>query len=318
MRFRHGVIAAALSVSGAISPYAQTPAPTQAPPPTEIYLAPLLEGERKTTTVLFLSFSNTGVGLGKPVINITNNPGYDNQPFFLPDSSAVLFSSNRDGKQNDIYKYEIATKKVTQVTNTPENEYSPTITPDGRTFTTVRGVEQRLWRFNGDGSDAGLAYAHKGLIGYHAWISPTELGTFILGADGSPSTLQLIDLPTDRADVIASSIGRSLHAVPGRGTLSFVDKSDKDVWAIKELDPATRKITTVTIALEDSEDMAWTPKGSIVMGAGSKLYFWRKSDGERWIHLADLRKSGITAITRLAVSPDGKWIAIVSTPEAKK
>jgi dipeptidyl aminopeptidase/acylaminoacyl peptidase len=309
-------VALALNVSttGTQTP---APAPTQAPPPTEIYLAPLVEGEGSTKRVLFLVFDSTGVAVRDP-INITNNPGYDNQPFFLPDSSALLFSSNRDGRQTDIYKYEIATRKTTRLTETPENEYSPTITPDGRTFTTVRGVEQRLWRFNADGTDAGLAYAHKGLIGYHAWISPTALGTFILGADGAPSTLQLIDLAAGTADVIASNVGRSLHAPPGRATLSFVDKSDKDVWAIKELDPATRKITTVTIALEESEDMAWTPKGSIVMGAGSKLYVWIKREGDRWIQLGDLKKFGITAITRVAVSPDGKWVAIVSTPAVKK
>ena len=34
----------------------------------------------------------------------------------------MLFSSNRDGKQNDIYRYDIATKTVTQLTHTPENE----------------------------------------------------------------------------------------------------------------------------------------------------------------------------------------------------
>ena len=319
MRCRHGVVAALAFTAAAISPHAQTPAPAQAqaPPPTEIYLAPFVEGEGKAKRVLFLTFDSTGVGVRDP-INITNNPGYDNQPQFLADSSGLLFASQRDGVQTDIYKYEIATKKTTRVTNTPENEYSPTITPDGRMFTTVRGVEQRLWRFNADGSDAGLAYAHKGLIGYHAWLSPTRIGTFILGADGAPSTLQLIDLPTGSADVIASNIGRSLHTRPGKGTLSFVDKSDKDVWAIKELDPATRKISTVTIALDDSEDMAWTPKGAIVMGAGSKLYAWIPAEGDRWIPLADFKKFGITAITRVAVSPDGKWIAIVSTPAVAK
>ncbi|HET9368696.1 MAG TPA: hypothetical protein VFO19_00550 [Vicinamibacterales bacterium] len=318
MRFRPVAGAMVLAAGGALT-QAHTPAPTaaQTPPPTEIYLAPFVEGEGKTRRVLFLAFDSIGVSVRDP-INITNNPGYDNQPYFLPDSSALLFSSNRDGKQNDICRYEIASKQLTQVTRTPENEYSPTITPDGRTFTTVRGVEQRLWRFNPDGSDAGLAYAHKGLIGYHAWLSPTQLGTFILGADGGPNTLQLIDLASGSADVIASNIGRSLHVRPGTGTLSFVDKSDKDVWAIKELDPATRKIKLVTIALEDSEDMAWTPKGAIVMGAGSKLYAWIPSEGDRWIQIADVKKFGITAITRLAVSPDGKWLAIVSTPAVKQ
>jgi dipeptidyl aminopeptidase/acylaminoacyl peptidase len=89
-------------------------------------------------------------------INISNNPGYDNQPSFLPDSSGILFSSNRDGKQTDIYRYDIRNKRLTQLTKTPEAEYSPTVTPDRRSFSAVR-VEaddtQRLWRFDRDGEN---------------------------------------------------------------------------------------------------------------------------------------------------------------------
>ena len=55
----------------------------QAPPATEIFLAPLTSNGGKVT-------------VGRP-INITNNPGYDNQPQFLADSSGLLFSSQRDG-----------------------------------------------------------------------------------------------------------------------------------------------------------------------------------------------------------------------------
>src|SRR3982751_2091134 len=68
------------------SPRAQQPAappPAQAPPDTEIYLAPL-----KTANGTF--------ELGAP-IDITNNPGYDNQPFFTPDGAGILFTSMRPG-----------------------------------------------------------------------------------------------------------------------------------------------------------------------------------------------------------------------------
>jgi dipeptidyl aminopeptidase/acylaminoacyl peptidase len=270
---------------------------SQAPPSTEIYLASL-------------TASGQTIRLGEPV-NITKNPGYDNQPYFLPDSTGLLFSSNRDGTQTDIYRYDIERRIVTQVTKTPENEYSPTIAPDRRTFSTVRGAEQRLWRFNLDGSDAGLAYAHKGLIGYHAWISPAQIAAFILGAQGAPNTLELIDVGSGASTVIESGIGRSLHIRPGRGTLSFVHKVPGQAWVIKEVDPATRRVTSLTPTVEGSEDLAWTKDGAVVMGAKSKLFMWTERDA-RWVEIADLATSGITAITRLAVSPDGKWIAIVS------
>lgn len=303
----------ALAAFGAIHVVARA----QAPPPTEIYLAPFTEGDVKTTQIGIVSIQRSGVSVGK-AINITNNPGYDNQPFFLPDSSGLLFSSNRDGKQNDIYRYDIATKATTQLTHTPENEYSPTIMPGGKTFSTVRGDEQRLWKFNLDGSDAGLAYAHAGKIGYHTWISSDRLAVFILGAQNTdPNTLQLVDLRTGSAEVIDSSIGRSLHVRPGHGTVSYVHKPQgASLWEVKELNPDTRKVTALTDTVEGSEDLTWTPKGVMIMGAKSKLFMWHE-DEDRWIEIADLGSSGVKAITRLAVSPDGKWIAIVSTPPAK-
>src|SRR5262245_9489234 len=92
---------------------AQTPAP---PPDTEIFLATLTTTGAQTTIV-------------RPV-NITNSPGYDNQPSFTPDGRSVLFTSIRGGTQTDIYRYDITPRTVTRVTETPESEYSPTVTPD--------------------------------------------------------------------------------------------------------------------------------------------------------------------------------------------
>jgi hypothetical protein len=269
----------------------------QAPPATEIFLAPLTTSGGKVT-------------VGRPV-NITNNPGYDNQPQFLADSSGVLFSSMRDGVQTDIYRYEIASKRVVQVTNTTENEYSPTLTPDGQTFSTVRGAQQKLWRFTMDGTDAGLAVAHMGLIGYHVWVSPTQVATFVLGANREPNTMQLLDLRTGSGEVLEKSIGRSLLIRPGHGTVSFVHKPQGSPWVIRELNPKTKQMTTLTPTVEGSEDLAWTPDGKIVMGQKGKLMIW--SAGQtNWMETADLTKQGVENITRLTVSPDGRWIALVS------
>ena len=40
-------------------------------------------------------------------------------------------------------------------------------------------------------------------------------------------------------------------------------------------------------------------------------------DDDRWYEFADLKKEGLRAITKVAVSPDSKWIAIVSDPAVK-
>src|SRR3954470_8467432 len=92
---------------------AATSAYGQAPPATDIYLAPLQLLRGRAT-------------VGRPV-NITNRPGYDNQPSFTPDGAAILYTSTRDDGQSDIYRYDRTAKTISRVTTTPESEYSATV-----------------------------------------------------------------------------------------------------------------------------------------------------------------------------------------------
>ncbi len=274
--------------------------PQAAPPPaTEVYLAPLSVGGDR-------------VSIGTP-IDISNTPEYDNQPSFLPDSSAVLFTSRRDGKQTDIYRYEIKTKLVTQLTHTPENEYSALVTPDGRGFSTVRGEKQELWRFDLDGSNPRLAYAHKGLIGYHVWIDDHRVAVFVLGSSGSPATLQLIDTVADTADVIEPNIGQSLLIRPGRKSVSFISRPPGAPAIVKQLDPATKTTTVITEALPGSQFLTWLPDGRMLMASGAKVCAWREGTAG-WTDVGDLGPAGLSKLTRLAASPDGKWLALVAEP----
>ena len=277
--------------------------PQTAPPATDVFLAPL-------------SISGGKVTVGAPV-NISNSPGYDNQPSFLPDSSAILFTSQRDGTQTDIYRYDIGPMRTTQLTRTEENEYSPLLTPDGKTFSTVRGAKQELWRFDLDGSNPRLAYAHTGLIGYHVWIDDHRLAVFVLGSgQGNPATLQLIDTAAKTAEVIDSSIGQSLLIRPGRRTVSYISRPQGQPASVKELDPATRKTTTIAAVYPGAQYLTWLPDGGLLTASGTKLAVWHEG-AEGWTDVADLSSAGLTQLTRLSASPDGKWIALVANPPAK-
>src|SRR5262249_33319458 len=114
--------------------------PLHAQGSTDIYLAPL-------------SIQNGRPVIGAPV-NLTNRPGYDNQPSFKPDSRSILYTSTREDGPSDIYRVDIASKAITRVTATPESEYSATVMPGGKRFSVIR-VEhdstQRLWSFALDG-----------------------------------------------------------------------------------------------------------------------------------------------------------------------
>jgi hypothetical protein len=178
-----GLLAAVLGLPQAPSPQA---APRPAAPDTEVYVAPL-------------TISGDKIDVGPPK-NMSRSPGYDNQPSFTRDGASILFTSGRAAGQTDIYRYDVASDRVTQVTNTPESEYSPTETPDGG-LSVVR-VEangtQRLWRFTMDGRDPRVILDAVKPVGYHAWADDRTLALFILGPSGSnqPPTLHLADAQT--------------------------------------------------------------------------------------------------------------------------
>ncbi len=242
-------------------------------------------------------------------LNITDRDGYDNQPLFDASGRGIFYTSYRRG-QADVYWYAIAGGQVSQITHTPESEYSPTVMADGKTLSGVR-VEadstQRLWRFNSYGFNPRIILKGIEPVGYHAWVGPRSVALFVLGA---PPTLQLADTRTGKAEVIAENIGRSLHKVPGRDAISFVQLESESAW-IKEVNLPTRQVRRLIRLLEGNEFYAWTPERHVIMGQGSRLYRWRPGTDASWQEIADFTAAGIRDISRVAVSPDGKYVAIV-------
>jgi N-acyl-D-amino-acid deacylase len=273
------------------------------PPATDVFVAPLSMADGQLT-------------IGQPR-NLTGRDGYDNQPAFSPDGRAIFYTSLRD-RQTDIYRYDLDRGAAGRVTDTPEGEYSPTVMPAGRRLSVVR-VEadsvQRLWSLALDGSDPQLVLPDVKPVGYHAWLDERTLVLFMLG---TPPTLQLADVSTGRATVIAGGIGRSLHKVPGRRAASFVHKVADGEWWIKELDPDTREARPIVRTRPGREDYAWTPAGSILMADGSRLYEWRPGPEAAWREVIDLAPAGLTEITRLAVSPAGDRLALVAVPAGRR
>ena len=273
-------------------------------PSTEIYLAPL---DLKANTI-------------GAWVNISNNAGYDNQPSFLPDGSAVLFSSARDGGQTDIWRYTIATKTPLPLTRTPWADYSPLVTADGKGFSAVSledDKRQRLWHFDLDGANQRVLLELASPIGYHAWIDRNRLALFVLG---SPNTLQLADLTTGKAEVIENGIGRSLLIHPRDGHVTFMTTAQPRT--IKKLDPDTRAIVDLMAPLEGSQDAAWLPDGRLLMARGTVLSIATPAPEAKWAPLVDLAAAktpgpAVSSVTRMAVSRDGRWLAFVAEPQAK-
>lgn len=268
------------------------PALALAQPSTEIYLFDL-----NTDSEGAMQLSNP--------INVSNNPGYDNQPSFWPDNQSILYTRTING-QTEIVRYYIQSDKTEVISKTLQgSEYSPTPMPDGR-ISSIRldttGL-QLLYAYNLDGENEVLVPKIK--IGYHAWLSESDIVAFVLG---NPPTLQIIDTNTKQSLVVGDSIGRSLHRIPDSESFSYLDKT-KTPWTINAMNPKTGEIKILLKALNGSEDYCWTPSGEIIMGSGSKLY--RSFNLTEWFLLNDISTIDLDGITRLAVSPDGKKLAVV-------
>jgi len=270
-----------------------------APPAADIYLVDM-------------KMRGGEIELGKP-FKITESAGYDNQPGFLPDGKSLFYTSIRDDGQADIYRYNIAENYLSNVTKTYESEYSATITPDGKFFSVIRVEKdstQRLWKFPINGGEPSLVLENVKPVGYHAWGDASTVAMFVLG---NPPTLQAGDTRTGKAEFIEKSIGRSLHKIPKREAISFVHKVSEKEWLIKQLELKTRAVTALVKTLEGSEDYAWTSNGILIMGKDSKLYQYDLKKDSGWREIADFAGAGLKGITRLAVSPKGDRVAIVST-----
>lgn len=281
----------------------------QAPPDTEVYLAPL-------------KIANGSIEIGQAT-NVSNSPGYDNQPFFTPDGSALLFTSVRGGgTQTDIYRYDLASKRIAQVTSTAESEYSPTVTPSNA-LSVVRveldgNSTQRLWQFTQAGTDPKVILDNVKPVGYHAWANDHVLALFVLG---QPATLQLADTREGTARIVATDIGRSIQRIPGTGEtreISFVQREragDAVKLVIKKLNVTTGEITVLTPAVDGATeaDIAWTPDGTILMVQDGTLYAWRAGQSG-WKPIVELQRLSLSSVTRLAVSSRGDLLALVGSP----
>jgi hypothetical protein len=277
-----------------------------------VLLSNLLVAQPATDIYIFdLSIKNKKVSLSNPV-NITNRPGYDNQPFFSPDNQILYYVSADSSGRTDIFEFNYETKKTRQVTHTSEREYSPTITPDKKFISCIIQRDngaQDLGKYLIDGNGAAQVLIADQIVGYHAWADNENVITFNLPP---PFSLYRYDLKIQKNSVLTDSIGRSLHKIPGENSVSFVQMLRDNIWMIRKIEGKTFTISDITVSMPSKEhDMAWTSDGKILMSNESNIFFFNTKGKGEWlpVSIADTIPQG--AITRLAINNKGDKLALV-------
>ena len=250
---------------------------------------------------------------GKPAFsnpqNITNRKGYDNQPAFSPDGKYILFTSQRDSNgSTDIYKYDLVLKTITQFTKTTTSEYSPTFMPDGKNISVVmveKDSTQRLWKFPIAGGEPMCIMKNINSIGYHCWINKDSVAIHVLTKPAF--TLQVANINSQKAEIIADSIGRCMKMRDGNLWFTTQAGHFNNVYEY-----AFKSKTSVLKGVIESEDYCFAAKNAIWSCSDNTIvsgYMNNKSGADE---LVSLESFGIKKPTRIALSPDGKKLAVVS------
>ncbi|WP_299390365.1 DUF6265 family protein [uncultured Gelidibacter sp.] len=247
--------------------------------------------------------------------NISNNEGYDNQPSFI-DNESILFAGSRNG-QTDIIKYDLNYGLKTWICFTEGGEYSPLKIPNQDAVAAIRldpDGKQRLYRYNLNNSTNEVILDTL-VVGYHVWSNENQIVSAVLENDYL--SLYVSNLKTKENKRVATHIGRSLHQIPNSNLISFISKNTTGPSEIKSLNPANGTIKTIATALPGVEDMYWLEIGQILMTKGDAIYKLNTRNPTEWNEVATLKEFGISNLSRLAISPNGKKLAIVGELTAK-
>lgn len=236
-------------------------------------------------------------------VNITNRKGYDNQPAFSRDGKSLFYTVIDSSGQADIFRYDVAARTTSRVTNTIESEYSPTPLRDGgiSVIRVERDSTQRLWKFRDD--EATLLLPNVKPVGYHAWLDDHWLALFVLG---NPNSLRIVKVGNDTAAIAAYSIGRALQRLPKSRDISFVQRGADSLMHLRVFRARTGRIDDLGPLPRGGEYHVHLEDGSILAAAGTKLF---QRSGTGWREIADFKTFG--PVSRIALSPDERLLAIV-------
>ncbi len=287
-----------------------------------LFLSSLLKAQMPETDIWLFDLKqvDNALFLTNP-INFTNRPGYDNQPVFSADGKYILYTSYRDG-QSDIYKYNIDSATTTAFCKTPESEYSPAFTPDGQYVSVVRVEKdstQRIWKFPVNGGEPSLVLKDVPKVGYYSWVNNDSLIVFLLT---HPESINAVSIKKQKPLFLAANAGRCFMA-DAQGVF-FINKENEKAWRFDRIsDKGTRalhpfglsELPTLTPGYEDFVVLKNDDYSMLFMGKGAMLYQFVPSQSSQvsdCVPLQDLSGFGIKNITRMAISRDGKRIAVVS------
>ncbi|MBA3662630.1 MAG: PD40 domain-containing protein [Bacteroidetes bacterium] len=250
--------------------------------------------------------------------NITNRPGYDNQPAFSENGKDIYYVSIGEDKQADILVYSAGNKKTKPFTQkTKTSEYSPTLSPDKTKIFSVVVLEDSSQVILALDIKTGTVSSYpsqktNGMqinsfdsVGYFTFLNSDTVLYYKLT---QPHSLRAVSLRNTADVFIASSPARGFKAI---NRYEFI-------YGIKDSAKVTfyRYNTVILKAVKYceypslNEDIVWHPSLGLLKSEGPLILRFKEAEN-KWETLFDFSGSGIKKITRFAFDSAFKQIAIV-------
>jgi hypothetical protein len=175
---------------------------------------------------------------------------------------------------------------------------------------------QRLWQYHKGTGESKVILPKEYGVGYHCWFDDHTVFMFYIT---DPFSLRIADTRSKMTVQVASRVGRSMQVYrsPQRKMLLYTQEDQDSVLWIKAFDGNGNAVSDFKPirALTGSQDFAVDKFGTLYMAKGSKFYYWTIGQSVEWKMRYDYSGVGITSITRIAIAPDGKHVALVDNKE---
>lgn len=242
--------------------------------------------------------------------NISNHPGYDNQPTFFADGRSVVFSSEADGLAEtglgiQAIRYDLGTGRTTKLSKV--RGFSPTPSPDGKRILTLR--EGTVWQYDLGGGTSRALLPEVKTAGYFARMDGEQ---WILFMNEEARHIALWDGKT--LERLVPGALTAPYRIPGERAVTFVVQEGETKKLMRMDLPSKRAVELAAIPFRTGGHHVWTSRGTLPMASGSTIHEWSPARPAEWPAVHSFRDAGLQGITRIALSPAEDHIAVVSVP----
>jgi ketosteroid isomerase-like protein len=258
------------------------------------------------------------------IVNISKHPGYDNQPAFFADGSRLVFTSQIAELDDTGHAVQAVIYDLASGTSTPMKGalgFSPTPAADGKSLMMLR--EGHVVLRDSSGHETALTETKD--AGYYARFDDR---TWVLFMNDKQRRIVIYDATTKALDTMAVGANTAPIRVPGKRAVTFVasepfpapeGEAAKNAAprkiVLRQLDLNDRHVTTLaTIPFATSGSHVWTSRGTLLIASGHTIYEWNPAHPDDWPKAAEFDNPELQGLTRIALSPRGDRIALVSTP----